>query len=250
LFWPASSQYAFFVIQPDHFFGLLPIDVIFPSWSESTISTKYLASLQGGSMPSRKTGKTKKKQISPRLKWIAGISAAVVVMGIAVMFTATQFENHNSFCASCHTQDEENYYKQSLQTNSVDLATFHEMKQTRCIDCHTGRGVSGRVGGLMAGASDLVSYFSGHYPQPAIQDNPISDGNCLKCHEKIFDKKDMNNHFHIFLPRWQGLDRANAATCVSCHGGHDQTGDSKIAFLNKDKTSAICQKCHETAAAQ
>jgi hypothetical protein len=201
-------------------------------------------------MPPRYTKKTKKKEISPRLKWIGAISAVVVALGIAVMVTATQLEDHNSFCASCHTQDEENYYQQSLRSNPVDLAAFHEGKQTRCIDCHTGRGVLGRMGGLMAGASDLVSYYSGHYPQPAVQDNPIGDGNCLKCHANIFDKQDMSNHFHVFLPQWQSLDKAHAAACVSCHAGHDQTGDSKIAFLNRDTTTAVCQKCHESAGQQ
>jgi predicted CXXCH cytochrome family protein len=95
----------------------------------------------------------------------------------------------------------------------------------------------------MAGASDLVSYFSGHYPQPAVQDTPIADENCLKCHANIAQTQDMNNHFHIFLPKWQALD-PNAAKCASCHNGHNINGDTKIKFLNQQDTEIICQKCH------
>jgi nitrate/TMAO reductase-like tetraheme cytochrome c subunit len=200
-------------------------------------------------MPPQKKRPSKKKEINPRLKWIAGIFAAVAALGIAAMFVGMQMENRNSFCASCHTQNEENYYQQSLKPNSIDLATFHEQKQTLCIDCHTGSGISGRIGGLMGGTSDLISYYSGHYPQPAEMEEPLGDDNCLKCHAGVFAKQDMNNHFHALLPQWQAIDK-KAATCVSCHGGHDKTGDSKIAFLNEKSTVVVCQKCHSTAGAE
>lgn len=136
-----------------------------------------------------------------------------------------------------------------MKPDAVDLATFHEQKQTRCIDCHTGRGVFGRVNGLMGDAADLISFYSGNYPQPAEMEDPLGDGNCLKCHDSVFAKQDMNNHFHALLPQWQGIDK-NAATCVSCHGGHDKTGNVKIAFLNEQSTTAVCQKCHSTVGAE
>jgi len=132
----------------------------------------------------------------------------------------------------------------------LDLATFHEIKgTTRCIDCHTGPGITGRVGGLIAGASDLVAYFSGRYPQLAVVEGQISDGNCLKCHATIAQKQDMSNHFHVFLSQWQKAD-PNAATCVSCHNGHNLAGDEKIKFLNEKDTVVICKKCHAVAGAE
>ena len=174
-----------------------------------------------------------------------GAAIALIVFGLVIPLTAMQFENHNSFCASCHTQDEENYYKQSLVA-PVDLASFHESKNaSRCIDCHTGPGIIGRYGGLMAGATDLISYFSGHYPQPAALEEPYPDANCLKCHADIAQRQDFNNHFHVFLRRWQALDR-NAATCVSCHVSHDSTGDVKIGYLNEKATVVFCDKCHSS----
>ena len=204
----------------------------------------------GEHMAKKKVRKPVRKAfvLGKRGKIFLGVLSVLIVLGLASMFTGTQLENHNSFCASCHTQDEYDYYQQSLLTTPVDLASVHESKQqARCIDCHTGRGVLGRVGGLMAGSTDLISYFSGHYPQPAAMEEPFSDENCLKCHDNVFAKQDMNNHFHFFLRKWQSADPANAARCVSCHGGHDKTGTADIAFLNKDITTAICQKCHAFA---
>jgi len=176
----------------------------------------------------------------------AGI-LCVVLFGLVIPVTAMQFENHNSFCASCHTEGEQTFYDRSTASDPVDLASIHDIKgQARCIDCHTGPGIIGRYGGLMAGSTDLINFFSGHYPQPAALEEPYPDANCLKCHANIFQKQEFNNHFHVFLPRWQAVDK-NAATCVSCHLSHDITGDAKISFLNEQTTTAICQKCHSFA---
>lgn len=176
----------------------------------------------------------------------AGI-LCLVLFGLVIPMTAMQFENHNSFCASCHTEGEQTFYDRSTASDPVDLASIHDIKgQARCIDCHTGPGIIGRYGGLMAGSTDLINFFSGHYPQPAALEEPYPDANCLKCHADIFQKQEFNNHFHVFLPRWQAVDK-NAATCVSCHLSHDITGDVKIGFLNEQTTTAVCQKCHSFA---
>lgn len=173
--------------------------------------------------------------------------AGLILFGLIIPVTAMQFENHNGFCASCHTQGEQTFYDRSTAGTPVDLASIHNIKgQARCIDCHTGPGIIGRYGGLMAGSTDLISYFSGHYPQPAAMEEPYPDQNCLKCHANITQKQDFNNHFHVFLARWQALDK-NAATCVSCHVSHDIHGDAKIGFLNEQTTVAVCQKCHAVA---
>lgn len=195
----------------------------------------------------KKSGRIKKSvaETNRRIRWL-GIAVLVgfVVFGLAIPMTAMQFENHNGFCAACHTQGEQTFYDRSLNTSPVDLASAHNIQgQARCIDCHTGPGILGRYGGLMAGSTDLISYFSGHYPQPAALEEPYPDTNCLKCHANVTQKQDFQNHFHIFLPRWQSLDK-HAATCVSCHLSHDTNGDAKISFLNEKTTVAVCERCH------
>lgn len=198
-------------------------------------------------MPTRKKN-SKKILLDTRMKWALAIAGAVVALGIGIMFGATRLENRDSFCASCHTEGEVTFYKRSLASSPTDLASFHTGKETRCIDCHTAPGIPGRVEGLMAGASDLVSYYFENYPQPAVQDKPIRDSFCLKCHADVTTKRDFNNHFHVFLSQWQAIDQ-HAATCVSCHVAHDDKGDPTIGFLSKDSTLLICQKCHQAAGA-
>ena len=183
----------------------------------------------------------------------ASAIVAFIVFGLVIPLSAMQFENHDSFCASCHTEGEATFFRRTqIQTANAatDLASFHAAKHAaRCIDCHTGPGIIGRYGGLMAGASDLVSYFSGHYPQPAVQDTPLGDGNCLKCHADVLTKTEFNNHFHAFLTKWQALDPQNAAHCADCHLSHDTKNDAGAVFLNQSATATICQKCHTFAGA-
>jgi len=200
-----------------------------------------------------KSGKSKKSKESKFMEWSRKNKILVIVavtvfilFGLAVPATAMQFENHNAFCASCHTEGEQTFYDRSVASAPVDLASIHDIKgQARCIDCHTGPGIIGRYAGLTAGATDLISYFSGYYPQPAALEEPYPDANCLKCHANIAQKQEFNNHFHVFLRRWQELDR-NAATCVSCHVSHDSTGDAKISYLNQQETIVFCDKCHSS----
>ncbi len=199
----------------------------------------------------KRSGRVNKRKRKPsgltnrKIQIYAGaVIVGFILFGMVIPFTAMQFENHNSFCASCHTQDEQMFYDRSIASTAVDLASVHDMKgQARCIDCHTGPGIIGRYGGLMAGSTDLISYFSGHYPQPAALEGPYPDANCLKCHEAVTQKQDFSNHFHVFLARWQAVDK-NAAGCASCHASHDKSGDATISYLNKDKTINVCQQCH------
>lgn len=199
----------------------------------------------------KKSQKRARKDLWPNRRGqviAGGLVAGFLLFGLVVPLSAMQFENHDSFCAACHTEGETTFYDRSTAAPSVDLASFHATRHAaRCIDCHTAPGLIGRYGGLMAGASDLVSYFSGHYPQPAIQDNPIGDGNCTKCHADILTDQAFNNHFHVFLPRWQALDPRNAAGCVDCHVSHDTANDAGAVFLSQKTTINICQKCHQFA---
>ncbi len=194
----------------------------------------------------------KKRRLRSR-RWMSiglGVLGALVVLGTTTMLAGMQVEQHNSFCATCHTQDESKYVQQSLAP-AMDLASYHEAKGVAlCIDCHSGTGLAGRIGGLVAGASDMISYVSGHYPQPAVQENPIGDGNCLKCHTTVIQAQDINNHFHSLLSQWQAMSPASAATCVSCHTGHNPNGDVQLGYLNQTDTSAICQQCHQVAGVQ
>jgi predicted CXXCH cytochrome family protein len=174
---------------------------------------------------------------------------AVLVAGSLSLFAmaggtayAIQQENHDVFCASCHTEPESQYYQQSLQQNSTTLAAFHAQKSVRCIDCHSGGGPLGRVEGLSQGAQDLSAYYSRHYHTPAITLNKLGDDSCTKCHAQTLSRGGFNNHFHGLLPRWQSVD-PNAAHCVDCHTSHP-TADPAQGYLTTAQVQMVCQNCH------
>ena len=193
-------------------------------------------------MPSRKTQPKKQQRKWPWLLVIA-IPVIVVFLGASSGVVAMQFENHDDFCASCHSEPESTYVQREAAA-PTDLASFHKTKDVHCIDCHSGPGlVPGRVNSLMLGAKDLVAWTLGHATQPAVHTHPIEDANCLKCHANVTTQQDFNNHFHVFLSRWQARD-PNAATCVSCHQSHHTDGEEQLKFLNRDATVQVCQACH------
>jgi predicted CXXCH cytochrome family protein len=198
-------------------------------------------------MSSAKKTQAAAKTASKRLRLPKPIIflGALILLGLGGGFTAMQFENQDSFCASCHSEPETTYFQREAAA-PVDLASFHTTKDVRCIDCHSGQGlVPGRIQSLTLGATDLASWIGGHAPQPAPLKQPIDDSHCLKCHADVTQRNDFNNHFHVFLPRWQALDK-NAASCVSCHQGHNTDVEQPLGFLNRVTTTNVCQTCHNT----
>ncbi|MGB8647970.1 MAG: NapC/NirT family cytochrome c [Anaerolineae bacterium] len=170
----------------------------------------------------------------------------VVVLGVIAATGGTAYainqENHDAFCASCHTQPESTYYQQSQAQNAATLSAFHTGKSVNCIDCHSGGGPFGRIEGITQGAQDLLSYYSGNYHNPAITTSKLGDDSCAKCHDTIARSAGINNHFHQFLSQWQAVD-SNAAHCVDCHTGHG-AGDTTQQYLVVASVEQVCQACH------
>jgi predicted CXXCH cytochrome family protein len=185
----------------------------------------------------------KKRRIPTALIVVAaGVAVAVVLAAGGFTFAATQ-EQRDPFCASCHTQPESTFFSREAAA-PTDLASSHHGKEgVRCIDCHSGQGISGRVKAEFEGAHNALALYAGTAIQPAKLAQPIPDENCLKCHPDISAERTMQNHFHYFLPQWQARD-PGAAKCVSCHQGHSTDGSQDIAWLNEQRTTAVCQQCH------
>lgn len=175
--------------------------------------------------------------------WSIAVVVFAAVAASGGLMTAAHLEENDAFCASCHTQPESAYFDRSHADTPVDLASWHSGQSTRCIDCHSGRGVLGRLGGMSVGAGDLLAYLSGNARQPAPLTVPISDGHCLKCHAMTTQTQDFNRHFHAFLPRWQAAD-PQASTCVDCHTAHVTGGDPAIMYMQEQQVVSVCQHCH------
>ena len=198
-------------------------------------------------MPTSRNARKQKRRkfiFTPIMKvGLAGLGLAIVLVVSGFTFAATK-ETHDSFCASCHTQPESTFYQRSVDAQPVDLASAHKPKNTRCIDCHSGVGVVGRIQAELLGAHNALAYYTHTAVQPAKLTRAISDASCLKCHENVLTDNSFNNHFHAFLPRWQAVD-PNAATCISCHGGHTTDGSAQLMYLNNSTAGKECNSCHQ-----
>jgi len=188
----------------------------------------------------------KKKLKSPSFPILPVLGAVLLV---AILLTASGFafaytqEERDTFCSSCHTQPESTFYQRALDPQAVDLASFHSAKGTRCIDCHSGAGLTGRMQAELLGAHNTFALYTHTAIQPAKQTVPIRDENCLKCHQQVTAGRARNNHFHGFLAQWQAAD-PNAGNCVSCHGGHSTDGNAQNRFQNQALVSTVCDACH------
>ena len=198
-------------------------------------------------MPARKPVSYRRRSLlfTVHVPWpVWAALAAVLLVGGAGLATAGGLEESNRFCAACHTQPETTFF-QRTQAAAVDLASKHQAAwATRCIDCHSGPGLGGRIGAMSLGARDLAAFVIHTDQQPAPLTVPIGDTNCLKCHANVPATTNFNRHFHAFLARWQSLD-AHAATCVDCHAAHATDGDPNQGFLQQQQAQHVCDSCHQ-----
>jgi predicted CXXCH cytochrome family protein len=181
------------------------------------------------------------------ISWLSlAVPAAVVLVLVIGSFGfAARMEEKDTFCASCHTQPESTFFQRSQAGTPMDLASMHHTKDIKCIDCHSGAGAMGRAGAILLGSRNALAFFTHTAQQPAPLTIAISDANCIKCHqEAVTGQPDINNHFHLFLPRWQAAD-PKAASCVTCHESHFSDGDAQIGFLNQARTEQVCLQCHQ-----
>lgn len=183
----------------------------------------------------------------------------IVIAGfLAIPFSITiaiHIENRDSFCASCHTEPESAYYARSL-SNPSDLASTHAQAKelVRCIDCHSGEGTKGRMISLSQGFSDLMTYLTGNYQQPATTQNPLGDQACTKCHillngstansQQITIASTSHYHIESYLNEWN-LRAANpGGTCSLCHVSHSKTINANEGYIEKTITNLACDQCH------
>jgi hypothetical protein len=194
--------------------------------------------------------KLSRKNILPLALVAAFVFVLLSAGGFA--FAASQEEN-DSFCASCHTQPETTYYQRSLDAAAVDLASAHRQESTRCIDCHSGMGVIGRVSAELMGAQNAFKWYTGTASQPAPLLYLIGDNNCLKCHADVLtEKHDIDSrtvnfgpkgHYHTYLTQWKEAD-SNAAACTDCHFGHELGSVSENSWVIPASVQRDCEACH------
>ena len=113
----------------------------------------------------------------------------------------------------------------------------------RCIDCHGGAGMLGRVRVKALAAKDAFWYVVGHFEEPSGMRWPLWDEDCAKCHAS-FDVRELQAGQS---PRFHQLPVHNVdlgVACVECHMSHDAGGNAGAHFVNAAWVRGQCARCH------
>ncbi len=187
------------------------------------------------------------------------IGLLLVILSTALVAGAVQLENHDSFCASCHTEPESTYYERTQAETPSDLASAHVLydEPVRCIDCHSKPGTEGRAQALWQGAQDVLAYVAGDYHEPAITQNPLGDAPCLQCHTQpsrdnpITPEEDANliysnSHFHWveYTEAWLREAPNPSGVCGTCHESHTENTLAALGYRYMPDVNTACDDCH------
>ncbi|MCH7480837.1 MAG: hypothetical protein IIC79_05535 [Chloroflexi bacterium] len=107
---------------------------------------------------------------------------------------------------------------------------------------------------LSQGFSDLMTYLTGNYQQPATTQNPLGDQACTKCHT-LLNSITANpqqitivstSHYHIesYLNEWNLRASNPTGTCSLCYVSHSNTINANEGYIEKTITNLACDQCH------
>ena len=186
------------------------------------------------------------------------VSILLLCVAVGGYTYGVRMESNDAFCASCHTEPETTYYQQSQQPEAPTLAAFHTHEDTRCIDCHSGKGVAGRLQAMMTGALDMLAFRSGRYTQPARTTRPVGNVGCTKCHNMPLiprgepgedpsktGEPGYDGHYHA--DSLEALWRVRGGPknrCTLCHPAH-APGDAQQAYMHPSAVEQGCRGCHQ-----
>ncbi len=183
------------------------------------------------------------------------VAAAVVATASAAWVTVDLLERDNDFCNACHLEPglplHIDIRRDFDRRPAVSLAGLHAAaardggaeRDFRCIDCHGGTGVHGRLRVKGLAAKDAFWYVVGRFEEPDAMRWPLWDEDCGKCHS-AFD----GGHAEAWrTPRFHQLPVHNVelgVSCVECHRTHDRGGDPNAYFLYAPWVRTQCARCH------
>jgi Cytochrome c554 and c-prime len=230
-----------------------------------------------------------RRSLSRFKRWPVIVVAAffgVIILGGVGFVGATALEEHDDFCASCHTVPETTYFQRATaatgNVNAVvtDLASYHyQQAQAKgqtfgCIECHRGdSSLMERFQTLALGGQDTITFLMGKadptLAKTTINQPELVNAACVSCHtDTLLTVKGNATHFHNWLPQTaaliaqgkqlitsntNGRNRLRTVnttiTCTSCHLAHNTVdiSDPKLKMMDKTLTQAACDTCHQAA---
>jgi predicted CXXCH cytochrome family protein len=186
------------------------------------------------------------------------LALAVLVGALAAPggFAVTdRLEQDNDFCNACHLapgqplhldirRDFDAAPPRSLAAaHAVAGADHREDGAFRCIDCHGGASLPGRLRVKALAAKDAFWYAVGRFEEPTQMRWPLWDEDCTRCHPRF----DEGEAAAWQTPRFHQLPVHNAelgVDCVECHRSHESDGDPEAFFVHAARMRAQCARCH------
>jgi hypothetical protein len=210
------------------------------------------------------------------------VLVALTALGAAGATVASQREEDDTFCISCHTAPEVAYFDRAQMAKAdgdqpVDLSSAHYAQTEmpfRCIDCHRGNSsLLDRATTLALGARDTLVWIAGRSDSSLEKNTAIAphllNSACVRCHTESLLTTGFENHFHNKLPdayrAWQaggqllpqrqgpssGEETAGlksydtTVTCLSCHRAHVQGEPTQFFLQHETLVFPACERCHQ-----
>jgi hypothetical protein len=190
--------------------------------------------------------------IGQRTRRIALAALAAALVAPLLWAGSDRLEQNDDFCNACHLGSGTPLHIAIRgdfgRIPPVSLAAAHgsvpiDGRPFRCIDCHGGASLPGRVRVKTLAARDLLWYVVGHFGEPTEMQSPLWDEDCQRCHPG-FDEPASEAWE---TPRFHELPVHNVElgiACVACHGSHTDDGAPEAHFLSTSAVRGQCTLCH------
>ena len=192
-----------------------------------------------------------------RARWLFVGTLLAAVTAPVGWVVSDRIEQDNDFCVSCHLSEGVQLHRDKRASfdarPAASLVAAHASAgyaereadpAFRCIDCHGGTGLMGRVRVKILSAKDAFWYVVGRFDEPETMRWPLRDEDCSKCHrsfeETPGEEVGPNPRFHELAVHNVELGMA----CVACHASHSDAGLAEYQFLEPDRVRAQCADCH------
>jgi hypothetical protein len=195
----------------------------------------------------------------------AGLGAAVLVGGAALSAlgwtVSDRLEQDNDFCNACHLDGPDGGTPLHLEVRrgfdarpALSLAAAHAEAGVsdrhgsdaafRCIDCHGGTSIPGRVRVKALAAKDAFWYVVGDFAEPDGMRWPLWDEDCRKCHAEYAGQSWDGFGPEPFHARSVHNVKLGIG-CVECHFVHEAGGDPAAHFVDAAAVRVQCARCHD-----
>jgi hypothetical protein len=184
----------------------------------------------------------------------AGAALGAASLAAIGWVVSDRLAQDNDFCNACHLPSGVPLHRELRRDFDApvpaSLAAAHARAEAapradgfRCIDCHGGVGLSGRLRVKLVSARDAAVWAFGTFEEPRGMRVPLLDADCARCHARFRPFEPASGRprgFHQI-----GFHNADlGVACVECHAVHRPGADPAAHFVHAQPVRAQCARCH------